>query len=58
MAWVTQGLIANRTRETLAISDSGIVLYRKLLMEQARKAARGKDPMGVIRLASCARRSK
>ena len=49
MAWVTQGPIADRTRETLASSDSGIVLYRRLLMEQARKAARGEDPIGVIR---------
>lgn len=49
MSWVTQGPIADRTRENLGSADSGIVLYRKLLLEQARKAASGKDPMGVIR---------
>jgi 5,5'-dehydrodivanillate O-demethylase len=49
MTWVTQGPIADRTRELLGESDKGIVLYRKLLLEQARKTANGEDPMGVIR---------
>ncbi len=49
MAWVTQGPIADRTRERLVASDRGIVLYRRLLEEQARRVEKGEDPMGVIR---------
>lgn len=49
MAWVTQGPVADRTREMLVASDKGIVLYRKLLLEQALRVARNEDPMGVIR---------
>ena len=49
MAWVTQGAIADRTRERLVASDKGIVLYRRLLEEQARRVEKGEDPMGVIR---------
>lgn len=49
MTWVTQGPIADRTRELLVSSDKGIVLYRRLLLEQARRVSEGADPMGVIR---------
>jgi 5,5'-dehydrodivanillate O-demethylase len=49
MAWVTQGPIADRTRETLASSDSGIVLYRRLLLDQIERVRAGQDPLGVIR---------
>jgi 5,5'-dehydrodivanillate O-demethylase len=49
MAWVTQGGIADRTRETLGSSDAGIALYRRLLREQAEMARAGEDPMGVLR---------
>ena len=49
MAWVSQGAIADRTREHLVSSDRGIVLYRNLLREQARRVEQGEDPMGVIR---------
>jgi len=49
MSWVTQGEIADRTRETLAGSDRGIALYRRLLFEQLRRLGSGEDPMGVIR---------
>lgn len=49
MAWITQGAIADRTREQLAASDQGIVLLRKLLFEQMDRVERGLDPMGVVR---------
>jgi len=49
MAWVTQGAIADRTREMLGSSDRGIALYRKLLLEQIELVRAGKDPMGVVR---------
>jgi 5,5'-dehydrodivanillate O-demethylase len=50
MAWVTQGGIADRTRETLGSSDAGIALYRRLLREQVERVrAGGEDPLGVVR---------
>jgi 5,5'-dehydrodivanillate O-demethylase len=49
MTWVTQGAIADRTREHLAVSDRGIVLLRELLFEQLALVERGLDPLGVVR---------
>ncbi len=52
MACVTQGAVADRTRETLASSDEGIVLLRRLLFDQIERVRRGEDPIGVVRCAS------
>jgi 5,5'-dehydrodivanillate O-demethylase len=49
MAWVTQGPIADRTRETLGSADRGIALYRRLLLEQIDEVRAGRDPLGVCR---------
>jgi 5,5'-dehydrodivanillate O-demethylase len=49
MAWVTQGAIADRTRERLGAADRGIALYRRLLLEQLERVRAGEDPLGVIR---------
>jgi 5,5'-dehydrodivanillate O-demethylase len=49
MAWVTQGAIADRTREHLVPGDRGIVLYRRLLREQLERTQAGLDPLGIIR---------
>lgn len=49
MACVTQGSIADRTREILASSDQGIALLRRLLFEQLDQLKAGLDPIGVIR---------
>lgn len=49
MAWETQGPIADRTSEYLGAADKGIVLLRKLYMEQIDIVAKGGEPMGVIR---------
>jgi 5,5'-dehydrodivanillate O-demethylase len=49
LAWVAQGPISDRTREHLAKSDRGVVLYHKLLMEQMARVERGEEPMAVIR---------
>ena len=49
MAWVTQGPIADRTRENLGNSDLGIVTYRRMLMREMEKVERGEDPIGVLR---------
>jgi 5,5'-dehydrodivanillate O-demethylase oxygenase subunit len=49
MTWVSQGAIADRTRERLAASDKGVVLLRKLLLEQVERVREGLDPLGVVR---------
>ena len=49
MAWVAQGPVCDRTSEHLATSDKGIVLYRKVLLENIERVARGEDPLAVIR---------
>ena len=49
MAWVTQGGIAKRDKERLGESDRGLVMYRKLLLDQAAIVADGGDPMNVLR---------
>ncbi len=49
LAWVAQGGIADRTREHLATSDKGIIIYHNLLLEQAAKVERGEEPMCVMR---------
>lgn len=49
MAWVTQGPIADRTREILGSSDRGIAIYRRLLFDQIEAVRAGNDPLGVIR---------
>jgi 5,5'-dehydrodivanillate O-demethylase len=49
MAWVAQGAVSDRTTEHLATSDKGILVYRKLILENIERVARGEDPMAVIR---------
>jgi 5,5'-dehydrodivanillate O-demethylase len=49
MTWVTQGAIADRTRELLTDTDRGIVLLRRLLFEQIEEVRGGNDPLGVLR---------
>jgi len=49
MAWIGQGPVTDRTVEHLATSDRGILLYRKLLLENIEKVERGEDPLGVVR---------
>jgi 5,5'-dehydrodivanillate O-demethylase len=50
MTWVSQGPVADRTREMLVESDRGIVLFRRLLFEQIERVRAGQDPLGIIRL--------
>jgi len=47
--WVGQGPISDRTQEHLASSDKGVVLYRRMLLEQMDRVERGEEPMAVIR---------
>jgi 5,5'-dehydrodivanillate O-demethylase len=49
MAWVSQGTIADRTKEKLGASDRGIVMYRRMLKRELEKVARGEDPIGIVR---------
>jgi 5,5'-dehydrodivanillate O-demethylase oxygenase subunit len=48
-AWVTQGAIADRTKERLGHSDEGIILYRKMLKDNLRQMQLGQEPMNVFR---------
>lgn len=45
----SQGLIADRSRETLATSDRGVVMFRRMLVEAIAACDCGEDPPGVIR---------
>jgi 5,5'-dehydrodivanillate O-demethylase len=45
----SQGPIADRARETLATSDRGVVLFRRMLVEAIAAVERGEDPPGVVR---------
>lgn len=49
VAWITQGLITDRTREVLGRSDRGIIMYRKMLEDALRDMEAGKDPRNVFR---------
>ncbi|MEE8516499.1 MAG: aromatic ring-hydroxylating dioxygenase subunit alpha [Alphaproteobacteria bacterium] len=49
VAWISQGAITDRTKETLGRSDKGIILYRQLLEDALRDVENGKDPMNVFR---------
>ena len=50
MTWVSQGPIADRTREMLVDTDRGIVLLRRLYFEQIERVRAGEDPLGVVRV--------
>ena len=49
IAWVAQGPISDRPMEHLTAIDTGVILYHKLLLDNAKKVQDGEDPMGVIR---------
>jgi 5,5'-dehydrodivanillate O-demethylase oxygenase subunit len=49
LGWVGQGPISDRTREHLTASDKGVILFRKLLLDNLKRIESGEDPMGIIR---------
>ena len=49
IAWVSQGPISDRPMEHLTAINTGVILYHKLLLENAAKVEQGEDPMGTIR---------
>lgn len=48
MVWETQGPIFDRSRERLATSDRGVVLYREILKREIGRVQRGERPKGVL----------
>ena len=49
VAWVIQGAISDRTTERLGVTDVGIIMFRRMLDEQARIVEEGGEPMNVHR---------
>ena len=49
LAWETQGPIANRANEHLSFSDRGVVLLRRITMENIKRVQDGQDPLAVMR---------
>jgi 5,5'-dehydrodivanillate O-demethylase len=49
MAWETQGPILDRTRERLAVSDHGVVMYREMLLREIKKVQQGLEPINFFR---------
>ena len=49
VAQESQGVIVDRSKETLATSDQGIAMFRRMLRDGLYAIANGGDPMGVIR---------
>jgi 5,5'-dehydrodivanillate O-demethylase len=55
IAWVGQGIIADRSHEHLGASDLGIVMIRKRFLEALAALGRGAEPKGIIRNPNVAR---
>ena len=49
VAWVGQGVIADRSAEHLATSDGGVVMLRKHLFDDLKAIDEGRDPRALIR---------
>jgi len=49
VAWVGQGVVADRTKEMLSPSDRGIIMMRKRFFEDLKRIERGEDPSGLVR---------
>jgi 5,5'-dehydrodivanillate O-demethylase len=49
IAWLGQGVVADRSKEHLGESDRGVILIRKRLMDDAKAIEAGRDPMAIIR---------
>ncbi len=49
VAWVGQGVVADREKEHLAASDKGVLMMRRRFLAELQATARGEDPKGLIR---------
>jgi 5,5'-dehydrodivanillate O-demethylase oxygenase subunit len=55
IAWVGQGVIADRARENLGASDVGITMIRKRFFDELAAVAQGAEPKGIIRSSNVAK---
>jgi 5,5'-dehydrodivanillate O-demethylase oxygenase subunit len=55
IAWIGQGVIADRSRENLGASDLGIAMIRKRFFEELDAVKAGAEPKGIIRNSNVAR---
>jgi 5,5'-dehydrodivanillate O-demethylase len=49
MAWVSQGPIADRTKEMLGQGDQGVIKLRKMVRDSLNAVKEGRDPVAVMR---------
>ena len=49
MAWETQGPITDRTVEHVSYSDQGVLMYRRMLLDNIERVEQGLEPLGVVR---------
>jgi 5,5'-dehydrodivanillate O-demethylase len=49
VAWIGQGVVADRRQEHLGRSDRGVVLMRRRFMADLERVARGEDPSALVR---------
>jgi 5,5'-dehydrodivanillate O-demethylase len=49
IAWISQGRLADRTRESLGASDRGVAMLRRRLFDDLDAIAKGSEPRGIIR---------
>lgn len=49
IAWIGQGVIADRTKEHLSSGDRGVILLRQRFMDDLAAIGEAKDPKGIIR---------
>ena len=49
IAWITQGSVAKRHKERLGLSDTGIVMFRKMLSDSIQAVQEGREPMNTFR---------
>ena len=49
VAWLGQGVIADRTQEHLGASDRGVIMMRKRFLDDLQAVARGEDPKAIVR---------
>ena len=49
VAWFSQGVIQDRTTETLGRSDKGIIMFRQMLEESIATVEDGGDPINTFR---------
>lgn len=49
MIWSNQGEIVDRTQEKLGATDKGLVMFRRMLMEQIKIVQQGGDPINTFR---------